>query len=298
MYFKCQILSIVVYKIDASLFKKGYNIKALLQFIKKHWRVINMDLKNQAIGVFDSGLGGISVLKELKKMMPNENYIYFGDSQFAPYGIKTKSEITERCKYICEFFMSKGVKAIIIACNTATSACVNVLRETYKIPIIGMEPALKVAAQGKENQHILVMATDFTLKEKKFEKLMSRYSEHNHIYKQPCPKLVELVEHDQLDDNLCVKEQLKAYMKPYEGIKMDSIVLGCTHFVFYQNDIKKMIDENTKIIDGNYGTSRHVKEILISQNNLQDAQHKGTIEIYNSRKDEAVIDLSKKLLVI
>lgn len=255
-----------------------------------------MSLKNQAIGVFDSGLGGISVLKELKNMMPNEKYIYYGDSRFAPYGIKTKTEITKRCISICEYFILKGVKAIIIACNTATSACVNVLREMYDIPIIGMEPALKVAALGKENQNILVLATDFTLKEKKFECLMSKYSQCNHIYKQPCPKLVEIVENDQLDDISLVKKQLQEYLKPYEGIRLNSIVLGCTHFVFYRDQIKALIGDNTAIIDGNFGTSRHVKEILMEQYNLQDEQQEATIDIYNSLDDRNIIELSKRLL--
>ena len=124
-----------------------------------------MTNKDKAIGVFDSGLGGISVLKELVKSMPNEKFIYYGDSANAPYGIKTKEEITKRCIDIIEFFLNKGVKAIVIACNTATSAAANILREKYiDIPIIGMEPALKVAADGKNNNTIVVMATTLTLK--------------------------------------------------------------------------------------------------------------------------------------
>ena len=132
---------------------------------------------DKAIGVFDSGLGGISVLKELRSLMPQEDYLYYGDSSFAPYGVKTKEEITKRCRSICAFFISQGVKAVVIACNTATSACVKELRTLYPdLPIVGMEPALKPAVDGRHQQHVLVLATQFTLKEKKFEQLMSRFN--------------------------------------------------------------------------------------------------------------------------
>ena len=156
-----------------------------------------MDNSKKAIGVFDSGLGGISVLRDLKELMPNENFIYYGDSAYAPYGVKTKDEITKRCVEIIEFFIEKGVKAVVIACNTATSASANYLRKKYKdLPIIGMEPALKVATQGVKNNNIVVMATPLTLKEKKFEKLMNNFMGNNNVIKMPCPKLVEIVEND------------------------------------------------------------------------------------------------------
>ena len=119
-----------------------------------------MDNSKKAIGVFDSGLGGISVLRDLKELMPNEDFIYFGDSAYAPYGVKTKEQITERCVEIIDFFISKGVKAVVIACNTATSASANYFRKKYKdLPIIGMEPALKVATQGVKNNNIVVISS-------------------------------------------------------------------------------------------------------------------------------------------
>lgn len=121
----------------------------------------------QPIGIFDSGLGGISVLKELRLLLPHEHFIYYGDSAHAPYGIKEKAEITARCIEICDYLIDQGVKAIVIACNTATSACVNLLRKRYSLPIIGMEPALKVAAEQGEHQRIIVTATPLTLKEQK-----------------------------------------------------------------------------------------------------------------------------------
>ncbi|WP_455539881.1 glutamate racemase [Terrisporobacter sp.] len=256
-----------------------------------------MDNKNKAIGVFDSGLGGVSVLKELVKSMPNEKFIYFGDSANAPYGIKTKEEITKRCEEIIEFFLEKDVKAIVIACNTATSAAAKFLREKYPyLPIIGMEPALKVAADGKINNTIVVMATPLTLREEKFNNLMSQYDDNNVIIKMPCPELVNIVENDLLDDEKVVEAQLTNYYKGLDMEKINSVVLGCTHFVFYRNYIERILNHNINIVDGNKGTTNHLKEVLKERNELRDENEKGSVNIYNSSKDKRFIELSKKLL--
>ena len=256
-----------------------------------------MNNKDKSIGVFDSGLGGISVLKELKKAMPNEKFIYYGDSANAPYGIKTKEEITKRCEDIIEFFLSKGVKAVVIACNTATSAAANILREKYSfLPIIGMEPALKVAADGKVDNTIVVMATPLTLREEKFNNLMAQYDDNNTVIKMPCPELVNIVENDLLDDESVVKTQLTKYYKDLDMEKINSVVLGCTHFVFYKNYMEQILDNNINIVDGNQGTTNHLKEVLRLRNELRDKSEKGSITIYNSSKDEKFIKLSQKLL--
>lgn len=256
-----------------------------------------MDNKEKSIGVFDSGLGGVSVLKELVKAMPNEKFLYYGDSANAPYGVKTKEEITERCEYIIEFFLNKGVKAIVIACNTATSAAANILREKYSnLPIIGMEPALKVAADGKVDNTIVVMATPLTLKETKFNDLMARYSDDNTVIKMPCPELVNIVENDLLDNEEVVKTQIKDYYKDLDMSKINSVVLGCTHFVFYRDYMEKILNHNINIVDGNLGTTNHLKETLREKEELREDSEKGSITIYNSSEDKRFIDLSYKLL--
>lgn len=252
-----------------------------------------MNSNDQPIGVFDSGLGGISVLKELRKHMPNEHFIFYGDSAYAPYGTRESDYIIDRCIHICDYFMSRNVKAIVIACNTATSVAAPILREKYPIPIIGMEPALKVAAYGKEHQNIIVMATPLTLKEKKFEDLMSHFSSNNHIMKMPCPELVSIIENDELDNKDKVLNQLYTYYRDINLKEVDSIVLGCTHFVFY----RKYFDEHfqhIEIIDGNLGTSKHLKHIL--ETNEQISKSEGSTEILNSSTDDKYISLSHKLL--
>ena len=256
-----------------------------------------MDNSKKAIGVFDSGLGGISVLRDLKKLMPNEDFIYFGDSAYAPYGIKTKDEITKRCVEIIDFFIEKGVKAVVIACNTATSASANYLRKKYKdLPIIGMEPALKVATQGVKNNNIVVMATPLTLKEKKFETLMHKFRGNNKVVKMPCPKLVEIVENDLLDDETTVINQLKDYYKNVNVDNLDSVVLGCTHFIFYKDYLNEFLPETAHLVDGNMSTCKHVKEILEQKHELNEENHVGNIEIYNSSDDQKYMTLSNKLL--
>lgn len=256
-----------------------------------------MNNKDKAIGVFDSGLGGVSVLKELVKSMPNEDFIYFGDSANAPYGIKSKEEISERCIDIIDFFIEQGVKAVVIACNTATSASANMLREKYsELPIIGMEPALKVAAEGQVNNTIVVMATPLTLREEKFNNLMSQYDDENTVIKMPCPELVNIVEDDLIDNENVVNNQLNAYYKDLDMSKINSIVLGCTHFVFYKEYMEKLLNKNINIVDGNLGTTNHLKDTLNERGELKSENEQGSVRIYNSSNDEKFIKLSEKLL--
>lgn len=245
--------------------------------------------KNSPIGIFDSGLGGISVLSAIHSLLPNENLLFLGDSKYNPYGTKTKEEITARCIAICDWFMSQDVKAIVIACNTATSACVDYLRQRYPIDIIGMEPALKVACEMGPNQKIAVWATDYTLKEKKFAHLMQRFEKEHCIYRVPCPKLVELVEQDALDQEALIHATLDGYLKQAEQV--DSIVLGCTHFVFYKKALRQWIDPSISIVDGNEGTARHLKDLLAKKDLL--ASSGGQIQ-WNNTKEEKIA-LSKKL---
>lgn len=240
------------------------------------------------IGVFDSGLGGISVLKTLTSVMPKEDFIYLGDSLYNPYGTKTKEEITERCIVICDRFMSMGVKAIVIACNTATSACVPLLRKRYPdIDIIGMEPALKVAADFGSHQRIAVWATELTLKEKKFACLMDRFKDEHQIIKVACPDLVREVEEDRLEDLVLVKNTLEKYLSLSKDV--DSIVLGCTHFVFYKSMLSTLTD--ACLVDGNLGTAIHTLDLLRKRDLLNDSG--GSITWLNTL--EAKIDLSKRL---
>ena len=261
------------------------------------------------IGVFDSGLGGISVVRQIVQDMPHERVLYFGDSANAPYGTKTPQEVRRLSFDIMERFMSQGVKAVVIACNTATSAAVNALRDHYDIPIIGMEPALKVACDRGDTaagdgtaparhmpQHVIVAATPLTLREHKFAALMDRFKANNMISPQPCPDLVKIVESGRLCDHDLVMRTLHRYFDGYDLPSIDSVVLGCTHFVFYRDYFRELLPSTTAIIDGKRGTVRHLGMVLESLGKLAPEGMDGGVEIANSDSGERIAALSRELL--
>ena len=256
------------------------------------------------IGVFDSGLGGISVVRQMVKDMPGEHVLYFGDSANAPYGTKTPEQVRALSFDIMEHFVKQGVKAVVIACNTATSAAVNDLRERYDIPIIGMEPALKIACDRGDvpsdphhiPQRVIVAATPLTLRERKFAKLMDRFDSDNEIYKEPCPDLVEIVESGRLDDHDLVMRTLHGYFDQYDLDRIDSVVLGCTHFVFYRDYFRELLPERAAIIDGNEGTVRHLGVVLESLGKLAPEDAIGGVELANSDSSARIAELSRDLL--
>ena len=256
------------------------------------------DFKNAPIGFFDSGLGGLSVLKKALEMMPNENYIYYGDSKHAPYGEKTPQEIKELSFNAMEILIQKGVKAIVIACNTATSAAAKELREYYKdIPIIGIEPALKPAIKLHETGAVIVMATKATLTQEKFKTLMDNYGEHRDIIPLPCPGLVEFIESGNLNGE-DVKNFLREKLNPYMDREISSIVLGCTHYPFVKDVIQDIVGEKVDIIDGSSGTVRELKRRLEENNIESESKKKGNLDIFNSLEDKKILELSKKLIEI
>ena len=265
------------------------------------------------IGVFDSGLGGISVAREIRRDMPNEHVLYFGDSANAPYGTKSPEQVRELSDVIVKRFVEQGVKAVVIACNTATSAAANELRDTYDIPIIGMEPALKVACDrghGKRQRVIVaatcsgrarrarvwVAATPLTLRERKFAVLMDRFKADHTIFPEPCPGLVEIVEHGQLDDHDVVMRTLHQYFDQYDLSTIDSVVLGCTHFVFYRDYFRELLPDTAAIIDGNEGTVRHLGVVLESLGKLAPEDAEGGIDLANSDTSARIAQLAQSLL--
>lgn len=249
------------------------------------------------IGVFDSGLGGISVTREIRSAMPNEHILYFGDSANAPYGIKTPDEVRKLSFSIVENFVKNGVKAVVIACNTATSAAVKDLREYYNIPIIGMEPALKLACDlgcGK-SQRVIVAATPLTLRERKFADLLNRFACDHTIFSQPCPDLVRIVEDGELNNRDFVNCALHKYFDSYDLHSIDSLVLGCTHFIFYRDYFRDFLPSNVKIVDGNSGTIHHLQEILSSLDALAPKSEEGSITISNSDTSNRISELAQSL---
>ena len=248
---------------------------------------------DKPIAVFDSGVGGVSVLKELFHLMPNENYLYFGDSANAPYGTKETDEIRQLTEKNVEMLMRMGAKAVVIACNTATSAAARELRAKYPtFPIIGLEPALKPAALSAEHPTVVVMATPLTLREKKFALLMSRFQNEADIIKLPAPGIVELVERG-LEDGPEIDAYLREIFEPYSDRKIDCVVLGCTHFPFAKKAILRFFSNNVNIFDGGEGTARQTRRVLYERGRLNDPSASGRIDFKNS--DPVHIEMSKEL---
>ena len=252
--------------------------------------------KTDPIAVFDSGVGGISVLKELLALMPNENFIYYGDSINAPYGTKSADEIRELTKKNADILIEKGAKAIVIACNTATSVAADSLRKIYPhIPIIGIEPAVKPAVLYKIHPTVIVMATPLTLSQDKFDELARRYDTAANIIALPCPNLVKLIERG-IVEGPELDEHLKEIFAPFRYLKVDSVVLGCTHYPHIKEAVSKAFDHKAVIFDGGSGTARETKRRLEAIDMLNDQTQKGELHIINTLGTKEIMDLTYFLL--
>lgn len=248
------------------------------------------------IAVIDSGVGGISVLRELLKIMPNENFLYLGDSANAPYGSRTKEDVLAITRRNLEMLRRRGIKALVIACNTATSAAAAPLRaENPQLPIIGIEPAVKPAATMFENSRVLVMATPLTLREEKFRALVERFASPENVLPLPCPGLVELIEAGDLDGE-AVHGYLSALFAPYRDQRIDAVVLGCTHYPHVRSVIEQYAPRGSVIIDGGEGTAKETLRRLTAADLCAPSEQKGCVEILNSSDDPRLLTLSKALL--
>ncbi|MGL5151904.1 MAG: glutamate racemase [Clostridium sp.] len=255
-----------------------------------------MDNKSLPIGFFDSGVGGLSVLKEALKIMPNEDYIYFGDSINAPYGVKSINEIKELTFKGVDSLLNLGVKGVVVACNTATSAAVAALRVKYpELPLVGIEPALKPAVEVNSNGKIIIMATPMTLAQEKFNSLMNKYQAMGEISPMPCAGLMEFIENGILEGEE-LEEYLKEKFSSYNRDEIGAIVLGCTHYPFVRHTIQKIIGNNIPILDGGLGTSKEIKRRLKEKNLLNDRTKTGSVKIINSLNSKKIIELSYNLI--
>lgn len=250
----------------------------------------------EPIGVFDSGVGGISVLRELIKVMPGENYLYLGDSVHAPYGTKSLEEVRQLTITNVEALLERGAKSIVVACNTATSAAVAILRTMYpKLPLVGIEPAIKPAVLARPGGRIVVMATPMTVKLEKFRGLMARYEDQAEIVPLPCPGLMEFVERGELHSEK-LQEYLTELLRTVGDKPMDGIVLGCTHYPFAIDMIRRIVGDEVKIYDGGNGTAREMRRRLEVAGLLSDAMEQGSVEFHNSRDTEEERRLCEFLL--
>lgn len=248
-------------------------------------------MDNRPIGVFDSGIGGLSVLKQIIKVLPNEQYIYYADIDHVPYGIKTKKEIKEYVKEAVDFFISQKVKAIVIACNTATSIAIEDLRKEYTIPVIGIEPAAKPAVENRKDKKVLLMATPVTVREEKLKKLLKRVDSEHSIDLLAMPELVNFAEKEDFTSSN-VENYIREQLKEYDLNQYSELVLGCTHFPFFKDMLRKVFPKDFQIIDGSYGVANRLKDILENKEEIGNQQLEITY-YYSGKKVENASELEK-----
>ncbi|MFW5431442.1 MAG: glutamate racemase [Methylophilaceae bacterium] len=216
------------------------------------------------IGVMDSGVGGISVLNHIRRLLPHESLSYVADSRYAPYGSLSSEEITKRCFAIADFLIAQDVKALVVACNTATAASIQCMREKYTLPIIGMEPAVKPAALASKNGVIGVLATVGTLKSAQYAALLENHGNGVSVLAQGCEGLVECVERGELVQS-STRELLEKFITPLLDGGADTIVLGCTHYPFLRPLIESIVGAKVAVIDTGKAVSTQLQKKLSEQ---------------------------------
>ena len=253
-----------------------------------------MNQSHDYIAVFDSGVGGISVLRHLLRYLPGERFLYFGDSANAPYGSRSTEEVRQLTLAAAAKLTSEyPVKALVIACNTATAAAVQQVRQQYPdLIVIGIEPALKVAADHFPGGRIGVMATEVTLREEKFDTLVHRFEKECTIAKIPAPGLVQKIESGKTD---CEETEalLREILADHIG-KLDALVLGCTHYPFAAKVISRILGTDVKLLDGGDGTARETRRRLKKAGLLEEGS--GEVMVINSAENRDMVRISYELL--
>jgi glutamate racemase len=224
--------------------------------------------RDAPIGVFDSGVGGLSVLREIRTLLPDESLLYIADSGHVPYGEKSPEFIRERCRILAEYLLAQGAKALVLACNTATVAGVAELRELYpSLPVVGMEPAVKPAAAATRSGVVGVLATTGTLKSAKFAALLDRFANDVRVITQPCPGLVERIEAGELEST-ATRELLQGFVAPLLAEGCDTLILGCTHYPFIKPLLRTLVPDSVSLIDTGAAVARQVQRLLAARDLL------------------------------
>jgi glutamate racemase len=252
-------------------------------------------MTNDAIGVFDSGVGGLSVLREIRALLPCERTIYVADSAHIPYGAKSTEFLRQRAARISEFLRERGAKAVVVACNTATAAAVSSLRASGALPVIGMEPGVKPAVAATRSRVVGVMATPGTLNSQKFAALVQRYGGGVEVMVQACPGLVEHVERGDVD-GLHTRALVQRYVTPLLERGADVIVLGCTHYPFLAHLIREVAGAGVTLVDTGHAVAREVKRRLSADHLLTSTTQPGGEEYWTSGDPAAVASTISALM--
>lgn len=247
------------------------------------------------IGVFDSGVGGLSVLRRIRADLPHEALVYVADSGHAPYGNKPDEFITGRALLITDFLLNQGAKAVVVACNTATAAAIAQLRERFAIPIIGVEPALKPAVAATRSGVVGVLATGNTVRSDKFAALLDQHGHQARIIVQPCPGLADCVEHGQLSGPQ-PQALLERFLTPLLAQGVDTLVLGCTHYPFLTPLIQRLVPQDTVILDPSAAVARQLRRRLETTGLLASATPSGATHYFTSGAPDHTAKIMSRLL--
>jgi glutamate racemase len=253
-----------------------------------------MIINSNPIGVFDSGVGGLSLLWCIRELLPGEDLIYIADSRYAPYGNRSREYIENRSLALSEFLIEQKAKAIVVACNTATAAAISKMRLIFPVPIIGMEPGVKPAISITRTGTIGILATTETLRSEKFQNLISRFCNECEIVTQDCPGLVEQVEKMDLSGSGTLK-MVRKYVSALLEKGADTIVLGCTHYLFLTPIIEKVTGKDITVIDTGAAVAREVARRLLESGFLADNNKIGTEQFWTSGRLENIQAVIERL---
>jgi glutamate racemase len=246
------------------------------------------------IGVFDSGLGGLSVAQEIRALLPNESVLYAADHAYCPYGVRPADEIRARTLIIAEELLRRGVKLLVVACNTACAVALEDLRRELPIPVVGVEPAVKPAVQVTRTGRVAVLATARTVSSPRLSGLITRFAHDTVVYTVPAPALVELVEAGETS-GVTVDIALWALLHPYLDRHVDAVVLGCTHFPFLRAAIERLVGSEIKVIDSGAAVARHTRDVLDGAGLLAAEDARAMFEIVSTGNAEFVARIASNL---
>ena len=258
--------------------QKIADIKAPISTLKSELQTANAE----PIGIFDSGVGGLSIAQCINQQLPNENLLYVADTLYAPYGEKSSEFIQQRVNEIAQWFIERKAKAIVVACNTATVNAIDQLRKNILIPVIGVEPAIKPAVNLSKNKKVAILVTKATAQNPRFLALVAQYSQISDVIVQPCPGLVELIEQDKKNSSEC-KLMLTSYLQPLLEKGVDTIVLGCTHYPLVKNLINEICGNSVVIMETALPVTEQLQRQLVLHQLINTSNNIATTSFYSSK---------------
>ncbi len=256
------------------------------------------DKKTAPIGVFDSGVGGLTVVREITRQLPHENIVYFGDTARVPYGSKSKSNIIRFSEQIIRFLKTKQVKAIVIACNTASALALDAVRDEFDLPIIGViVPGARAAVEATQNGEIGVVGTDATVKSGTYTKVIRQMDPHMHVREKACPLFVPLVE-EGFKEHVVTEEVIEYYLESLKNTNIDAMILGCTHYPLLRSKIRAYMGDKIQIVNPAYETAMDLKRLLQNEKMENDGTEgvSSRYEFYVSDAAEKFVDFANTVM--